>query len=85
MKSINDKWSMLEGRGILEIIKFDFSKAFDTVWIKGLIYKLRFKYGVKGKFLNWIIAFLSNRYNRVRYRGHCTEWKKHKVGVPQVD
>ena len=78
-----DMWSMLEGRGILEIIFFDFSKAFDTIWIKGLIYKLRYKYGIKGKFLKWIISFLNDRHNRVKYRGHCTNWKKHKIGLPQ--
>ena len=64
----NKMWSLLEGRGVMEMIKFDFSKAFDTVWIKGLMYKLRIKYGIKGKFLKWIISFLTDRHNRVRYR-----------------
>ena len=64
----NDMWRLLEGGGLMEIIFFDFSKAFDTIWINGLIYKLRFKYGIHGKFLNWIKSFLKHRYNRVNYR-----------------
>ena len=79
----DDMWKSLECRSVLELIFFDFSKAFDTVWINGLIYKLRYKYGINGKFLKWIISFLKNRYNRVNYRGHRTKWRKHGVGVPQ--
>ena len=37
----------------------DVSKAFDRVWIRGLILKLE-RYGVKGELLCWLISYLSN-------------------------
>ena len=42
----------------------DISKAFDEVWHKGLIYKLK-QNGISGKLLNLIVDFLSNRKERV--------------------
>ena len=42
----------------------DISKAFDEVWHKGLIYKLK-QNGISGKLLNLIVDFLSNRKQRV--------------------
>jgi hypothetical protein len=40
------------------------SKAFDRVWIRGLILKLE-RYGVKGELLCWLKSYLSNRCQRV--------------------
>jgi hypothetical protein len=42
----------------------DISKAFDTVWVKSLLYKLG-KYGIKGDLLCWFKSYLSNRTQRV--------------------
>jgi hypothetical protein len=42
----------------------DVSKAFDRVWIRGLILKLE-RYGVKGELLCWLKSYLSNRCQRV--------------------
>jgi hypothetical protein len=39
-------------------------KAFDTVWIKGLVLKLE-KYGIKGNLLFWLKSYLSRRKQRV--------------------
>ncbi|XP_065650415.1 uncharacterized protein LOC136078566 [Hydra vulgaris] len=44
----------------VDVIMLDFAKAFDTVPHKRLLLKLN-AYGIKGKFLNWIEAFLNNR------------------------
>ena len=41
----------------------DISKAFDKVWHKGLIYKLK-QNGMSGKFLNIIKDFLDSKKNR---------------------
>ena len=46
------------------IVFCDISKAFDKVWHKGLIIKLR-GYGVDGSMLEWIESYLSNRRQRV--------------------
>ena len=45
-------------------ISLDISKAFDRVWHKGLLFKLR-RCGVQGPLLNWFKSYLSNRSQRV--------------------
>lgn len=42
----------------------DFSKAFDKVWHKGVIFKLQ-SYGTSGNLLKWFESFLSGRSQRV--------------------
>jgi hypothetical protein len=42
----------------------DISKAFDRVWHKGLLYKLR-RFGIKGNLIGWFSSYLSNRKQRV--------------------
>ena len=43
----------------------DVSKAFDRVWIRGLIYKLE-KYGVSGDILEWWLkSYISERKRKV--------------------
>ena len=65
-----------------DIIYLDFSKTFDTVSHKRLIYKLR-QYGIKGKVLLWIQSFLEGRRQRVVLRSGHSLWKNVRSGVPQ--
>ena len=60
----------------------DFSKAFDKVWHKGLLYKLECN-GINGNLLHLIKNFLSNRKQRVLLNGKNSEWKDISAGVPQ--
>ncbi|KAK3095789.1 hypothetical protein FSP39_019145 [Pinctada imbricata] len=60
----------------------DISKAFDRVWIKGLIYKLE-KYGFKGRILAWISDYLSNRTQQVKLKNSVSSVGFLKSGVPQ--
>ena len=60
----------------------DISKAFDKVWFKGLIYKLK-QNGISGKLLSLIIDFLSNRKQRVVLNGKYSSWTNIEAGVPQ--
>ena len=46
------------------VVFFDISKAFEKVWHKGLLFKLR-RAGISGKLLNWFSDYLSNRFQRV--------------------
>ena len=39
---------------------YNVSKAFERVWLTGLIFKLR-QYGIDGDLLNWITDYLVNR------------------------
>ena len=60
----------------------DISKAFDKVWHKGLLFKLKF-YGVEGKLLSLLECYLSNREQGVVLNGQTSDWKKINSGVPQ--
>ena len=42
----------------------DISKAFDKVWHKGLLFKLK-SYGIEGELLSLLECYLSNRQQRV--------------------
>jgi hypothetical protein len=64
------------------VIYLDFAKAFDTVPHKRLIHKLR-AYGIRGKVLLWITAFLSNRRQKVVLRSGSSRWENVISGVPQ--
>jgi methylaspartate ammonia-lyase len=60
----------------------DISKAFDRVWHRGLLYKLR-KYGIKGNLLTWFGSYLSDRKQRVCMNGYYSTWNYINAGVPQ--
>ena len=68
----------LEVRGVF----LGISKAFDRVWHKGLIYKIKYM-GVKGDLLALIESFLFERQQRVVLNGQESEWLAIKTGVPQ--
>ena len=67
-----------EVRGIF----LDISKAFDRVWHKGLLYKIK-NFGIDGKLFVLIQSFLSDRYQRVNLNGQSSDWSAVKAGVPQ--
>ena len=67
-----------EVRGVF----LDISKAFDKVWHKGLLYKLK-QNGISGKLLSVIADFLSNRKQRVVLNGKSSSWTNVEAGVPQ--
>ena len=55
-----DVTKLFDNKNKIDLVTFDFSKAFDTISRVKLIHKL-LKYGVVGKNLIWIKAFLTNR------------------------
>ena len=79
----NDLLTKMTSNGIpIDTVFLDFAKAFDKVSHPLLIYKLK-KYGISGKLLNWIIAFLTNRRQRVVLGDTVSEWLPVLSGVPQ--
>ena len=60
----------------------DISKAFDKVWHKGLIFKLK-QNGISDKILNIITDFLSFRKQQVVLNGQASPWVSIEAGVPQ--
>ena len=58
------------------------SKAFDKVWHKGLIFKLK-QNGISGNLLNTLTNFLKLRKQRVVLNGQLSSWSNIETGVPQ--
>ena len=70
-----------EGKCI-DVLYTDFSKAFDSVPHARLISKIE-KYGIAGKLLNWVKAFIGNRKQRVKVKDCLSQWADVTSGVPQ--
>ena len=68
----------LEGR----TVSLDISKAFDKVWQRGLLYKLKYM-GISGELYKLIENYLSGRYQRVILNGQTSSWRLFLPGVPQ--
>ena len=64
------------------IVFADISKAFDRVWHKGLLFKLK-QLGINGSLLCWISNYLENRKQRVFIGTSYSEFKNTTAGVPQ--
>lgn len=60
----------------------DISKAFDRVWHKGLLFKLR-QNGIEGDFLDWLSNYLCNRKQCVVLNASSSDTKSVLAGVPQ--
>ena len=62
-------------------IVFLVSKAFDKVWHKGIIFKLK-QNSIPGELLNLICDFLRNRKQSVVLNGQVSAWSNVNAGVP---
>ena len=66
----------------VRVIFFDISKAFDKVWHKGLLHKLK-NIGICGELLAWFRSYLNDRRQCVVINGSKSEIGEIKAGVPQ--
>ena len=66
----------------VDVLYFDFKKAFDKVPHERLLIKLK-AYGITGKLLDWIRSFLQGRKQRVTLDGANSSWTDVLSGVPQ--
>ena len=64
------------------MVFLDVSKAFDRVWHKGLIFKLK-QNGIDGDLLEWISDYLSGRKQKVIIRNTSSSLMRVEAGVPQ--
>ena len=78
-----DYWTAkLDQNSSLDILYLDFCEAFDTVPHHRLFIKLE-AYGIRGKLLQWIKSFLTNRHQKVVLSGVSSNWSTVYSGVPQ--
>ncbi|CAM5143019.1 unnamed protein product [Natator depressus] len=66
----------------VDIVYFDFQKAFDKVPHQRLLSKIS-SHGIRGKALSWIGNWLKDRKQRVGINGQFSEWREVNSGVPQ--
>ena len=70
-------------RKLVEIcLLVDFEKAFDSVWIKGLLHKL-YTAGVTGKMWKLLADMLSRRTVKLQINDHLSEKILCMIGIPQ--
>ena len=67
-----------DARGVL----LDISKAFDKIWHKGLLHKLK-ENDINVPLLNVLEEFLSSRKQRIVLSGQHSSWNDVVAGVPQ--
>ena len=73
--------NMDKGRDV-RFVFCDVSKAFDKVWHKGLLFKLKLT-GVNKQLISWIESYFSDRQQKVVSEGFSSTLKGIKAGVPQ--
>jgi hypothetical protein len=78
-----DNWTYaLDNNFCIDVVYFDFSKAFDTIPHDKLIDKLSLV-GISGSLLSWIKNFLINRTFTVKVNDHSSLEKSILSGVSQ--
>ena len=60
----------------------DFSKAFDKVWHRSLLHKMK-AYGIIEKLIIWFSSYLKGRRQKVVIKNNSSAYCEISVGVPQ--
>ena len=80
--TIHDIATHLNSGNQVDVLFLDFSKAFDKVPHKRLLYKLNY-YGIRGPYLEWIEQFLTDRLQQVVVENKFSALTPVISGVPQ--
>ena len=84
--SVLHSWSLgTDGNGAtVRTLLLDYRKAFDLIDHSILVRKLRNQCKLPASIINWIIDFLSDRTQRIKFTLECfSEWGPVPAGVPQ--
>jgi hypothetical protein len=73
----------IDNKEVSLLVLLDFSKAFDCVSHFLLLNKLKNKFKFSSSSLNFIINYLSDRFQMVELESCRSNWKPVKSGVPQ--
>ncbi len=82
LKVLDDWTKILEAGDDVDIVYFDFMKAFDKVPHKRLVKKIE-SFGITGSLLGWIKSFLNERWQRVVVNEAYSEEVQVISGIPQ--
>lgn len=82
IETLNDWTSLLDSNTNVDVIYFDFEKAFDRVCHNKLLLKLT-HVGIHPRIVSWIQAFLCGRTFQVRVNGSYSSSRAAPSGVPQ--
>ena len=80
---IDDIATTMNKHNDVDIVYFDFAKAFDSVKHDIILRKLKYMYNIDGLMLNFIRAYLQDRYQRVVINGTSSSNLSVTPGVPQ--
>ena len=82
IEALEEITSLIDKGIPVDEIFLDFTKAFDKVSHKKLIFKLK-RIGIGGNVLLWLSSFLSDRKQRVKINNKFSPWADVTSGVPQ--
>ena len=60
----------------------DFSKAFDEVWHRCLLHKMK-SYGITGNVIDWFSSYLIGRRQKLVIKNNSSAYCEIYAGVPQ--
>ena len=80
---IDDIATTINKHNDVDIVYFDFAKAFDSVKHDIILKKLKYMYNIDGLMLNFIRAYLQDRYQRVVVNSTSSSNLSVTSGVPQ--
>ena len=83
LKVKNDILLNMEAQKVTLLVLLDLSAAFDTVRHETLLSRLRSRFGVDGKALDWFASYLADRSQRVAVNVGVSSTFPLKQGVPQ--
>ena len=82
IECVHDWLVSLNSARSTDVIYVDFSRAYDSIVISKLLFKIRY-YGFSGNLFNWIEQFLSNRSQRTVIDNCSSSFIPVTSGVPQ--
>ena len=82
LESVRDWRISFKDKLNTDTVYIDFAHAFDGITLSKITAKL-IRVGINGKLLDWIVAFLSNRFQCVVLESCFSDWSPVISGVPQ--
>ena len=73
----------IQHKSRIDVIYFDFAKAFDSVNHDLILYKLKYQFNIDGTMLNFLKSYLEDRTQRVVINGEQSGLVNVNSGVPQ--